>query len=170
MGRNKLPAFKPVKRLQRDKRYSNAQQLSPDDSVSQYDGEREQYAQQDGVVHPNHYTPEQLGQEHQYAAQHDGTRDQYPGQDSQRGQRVPGHAPIAERKPMPEHSGHMHGQTMSKLRKWLLIISMLLLLISIVFIILVSPSQLSRQYVPANLFHRSSSPKPSPPSSQRPTS
>lgn len=141
MGRNKLPAFKPVKRLQRDKRYSNAQQLSPDDSVSQYDGEREQYAPQDGVVHPNHYSPEQLGRQDQYAPHHDGTRNQYPGQDSQHGQRIAGHAPIAAREAKLEHRGHMHGQTMSKLRKWLLIISMLLLLISIVFTILVSPSQ-----------------------------
>lgn len=136
MGRNKLPAFKPVKRLQRDKRYSNAQQLSPDDSVSQY-GEGEQYRQQDGVVHPNHYTPEQLGQQHHDTAQHDGAGDQYPGQNIQHEQRVAGHAPIAERKSKPEHRGHMHGQSMSKLRKWLLLISLLLLLISIVFLILV---------------------------------
>lgn len=101
---NKLPVFKPVKRLQREKRYSNAQELTADDSVSQ----------NGGVEH--------------HSRQH------VPGDELQQ-------APVESERERNALAHNSHGGlgTMSKLRKWLLFISLLLLLISIVFLILVSP-------------------------------
>ena len=120
----KLPTFKRVNRLQRDKRYSNAVPISPDDSASQHE-----------ITVQQQYSPEY----------------QYDGQPPEHGQlSLPNQAPIPERKSKSrKHDGHVHGQTMSRLRKWLLIISLFLLIISIVFLILVCrPPYSTSPFVP----------------------
>ena len=118
-----MPTFKRANRLQRDKRYSNAVPISPDDSVSQHEVRIQQ----------QQYSPEY----------------QYDGQPPEHGQSPhPNQAPIPEREPdSRRHGGHVHGQTMSRLRKWLLIISLFLLLISIVFLILVCRPHLQRHHL-----------------------